>query len=418
MAYQRNGEFEVAQVAFSVSDDKEQWRPIATVPNRRLGEGSFEQTAIPLSAEVGQKARYLKLAVHKTPQAKRILLGEIVLEGPRQEAVRQACRMPPTPMQVKRVLDDALLNAGVQFLYGCYATELLVDRKGNLAGIVMANRSGRQAVVAKVLIDATPGATVAKMAGARMDPFPPGTHTFKRIVIGGRPADLPRVPTRQLPTPIYDREGRIHQAIEYTLDLPMNDGSFASYALAEQIARDMTWDREQVDSSETLFEIPTGRVKGKALQCCEWPGADKVDLDVFRPERTKGLYVLSGCADVTRRAVEKMLRPLEMMRVGERIGAAAAADAKEAPRPDSVRWPSQRKPVTSGDVATIPPGCECTPAARASRATGPALPCSADTTSCVGGVRAVPGRHRAARVEPGPSSWSTSMASLRRHPWA
>lgn len=355
MAYQRNGEFEVAQVAFSVSDDKEQWRPIATVPNRRLGEGSFEQTAIPLSAEVGQKARYLKLAVHKTPQAKRILLGEIVLEGPRQEAVRQACRMPPTPMQVKRVLDDALLNAGVQFLYGCYATELLVDRKGNLAGIVMANRSGRQAVVAKVLIDATPGATVAKMAGARMDPFPPGTHTFKRIVIGGRPADLPRVPTRQLPTPIYDREGRIHQAIEYTLDLPMNDGSFASYALAEQIARDMTWDREQVDSSETLFEIPTGRVKGKALQCCEWPGADKVDLDVFRPERTKGLYVLSGCADVTRRAVEKMLRPLEMMRVGERIGAAAAADAKEAPRPDSVKVAVlSGKPVTSGDVRDDP----------------------------------------------------------------
>jgi hypothetical protein len=365
MAYQRNDEFEVAEVAFFVSDDKEHWRPAATTANKRLGQG-FEQAAIPLSAAVEQKARYLKLAVRKTPQAKRILLGEIVLEGPQQDAVKQAYRMPPTPMQVKRVLDDALLNAGVQFLYGCYPTDLLVDHKGNVAGIVMANRSGRQAVVARVIIDATPHATVAQMAGARMDPFSAGTRTFKQVVVGGPPADLPRVPTRQLPTPIYDREGRIHQAIEYTLDLPMRDGSFASYALAEQVARDMTWNREQVDSSETLFEVPTGRIKGKAFQCCEWPGADKVDLDVFRPERTKGLYVLSGCADVTRRAVEKMLRPLEMMQVGARVGAAAATEAKRTQSPTGIEVAVQGgKPIASGDVRDDPawmrvhPGAAC-----------------------------------------------------------
>lgn len=374
MAYQRNDEFEVAEVAFFVGDDKEHWRPVATTVNERLGQG-FEQTAIPLSAAVDQKARYLKLAVRKTPQAKRILLGEIILEGPRQDAVKQASRMPPTPMQVKRVLDDALLNAGVQFLYGCYPTELLVDHKGNVAGIVMANRSGRQAVIARVIIDATPHATIAQMAGARMDPFSPGTRTFKRIVVGGRPADLPRVPTRQLPTPIYDREGRIHQAIEYTLDLPMRDGSFASYALAEQIARDMTWSREQVDSSETLFELPTGWIKGKAFQCCEWPGADKVDLDVFRPERTKGVYILSGCADVTRRAVEKMLRPLEMMQVGERIGAAAAAESRKAGRPDGVKVATRSgKPVTSGDVCDDPAWMRVHPGAASVRSGENMLP--------------------------------------------
>ncbi|HSW02524.1 MAG TPA: FAD-dependent oxidoreductase [Sedimentisphaerales bacterium] len=166
MAYQRNDEFEVADVAFFVGDDKEHWRPVATTVNNQLGQG-FEQMAIPLSAAVDQKARYLKLAVRKTPQARRILLGEIILEGPRQDVVKQASRMAPTPMQVKRVLDDALLHAGVQFLYGCYPTELLVDHKGNVAGIVMANRSGRQAVVARVIIDATPHATVAQMAGTR-----------------------------------------------------------------------------------------------------------------------------------------------------------------------------------------------------------------------------------------------------------
>jgi flavin-dependent dehydrogenase len=375
MAYQRNGEFEVAEVTFFASDDGEQWRPVATIANKRLGEGSFEQAAIPLSAAIGQKARYLKLAVRKTPQAKRVLLGEILLEGPQQETVRRAHRIPPTPMQVKRVLDDALLNAGVQFLYGCYATELLVDRSGKPAGIVMANRSGRQAVKAKVIIDATPRATVAAMAGARMDPYPAGTHTFKRIVIGGRPADLPRVPTRQLPTPIYGSDGKIHQAIEYTLDLPMNDGSFASYARAEQVARDMTWDCEQVDSSETLFEIPTDRIRGKALQCCTWPGADKVDLDVFRPDRVARLYVLSGCADVTRRAVEELLQPLEMMQVGERVGETAAAEAKRIPSLDGVTVVARSgKPALSGDVRDDPAWMRIDPKAARVKAGQSVLP--------------------------------------------
>ncbi|MEN6337841.1 MAG: DUF3999 family protein, partial [Phycisphaerales bacterium] len=355
MAYQRADDFEVAEVAVSAGDDKEHWQPVAVVANKRLEDGGFEQAAIPLSAEVDRKARYLRLAVHKTPEAKRVLLGEIVIEGPQQPVTRRAYRNPPTPMQVKRVLDDALLNAGVQFLYGCYATELLVDHKGKPAGIVMVNRSGRQAVRAKVIIDATPRASVARMAGARMDPYPAGTHTFKRIVVGGRPADLPRVPTRQMPTPVYDHEGRIHQAIEYTLDLPMNDGSFASYARAEQLARDMTWDREQVDSSETLFEIPADRIKGRALQCCAWPGADKVDLDVFRPDHVERLYVLSGCADVTRNAVDQLLRPLEVMGVGERIGKAAAADAKKVPSPDGVKVAVRNgRPMTSGDVRDDP----------------------------------------------------------------
>ncbi len=294
MIYQRKDDFEVAEVAFLVSSDGQQWRDVTTVRNLRLGEVSIEQTAIPLSASIGQKARYLKLAVRKSPQAQRVLLAEIVLESSERSVVRQTYRTPPTPMQVKRTLDDALLNAGVQFLYGCYATELLHDRSGKPAGIIMTNCSGRQAVRAKVIIDATPGATVARMAGVHFDPYPEGTHAFTRVVVGGQPVSDPQVRARQLPTPVYDGEGRIHQAIEYTLHIPMRDGSYASYAQAEQIARDMTWHPEQVDASEVLFELPPDRMRGKALQCCAWPGADKVDLDVFRPVRMERLYVLGG----------------------------------------------------------------------------------------------------------------------------
>jgi len=351
MVYQRNGEFEVADVSFWTSSDKEQWQQVATVHNRRLGEGSFEEAAIPLSAEIGRPTRYLKLAVRKTPEAKRVLLGEIVLEGEEQKTARGPHRMPPTPMQVKRVLDDALLNAGVQFLYGCYATELLQEEKGRLAGIVMTNCSGRQAVKAKVIIDATPRGTIARMAGAQFDPYPAGVYTFRRIVVGGSPVDAPYIKARQLPTPVFGSDGQIHQAIEYRLDLPMTDGSFASYARAEQAARDVTWHREQMDASEVLFEVPPDRMKGRALQCCTWPGAEKLDLEVLRPAKVERLYVLSGCADLSRRAAGQLLRPIELMRVGARVGTAAATEAKAAPAPRHVRLIAHPgTPVTAGEV--------------------------------------------------------------------
>lgn len=355
MAYQRNDEFEVADVVVSASSDKQQWQQLAVVANKRLGEGSFERTPIPLSTTVDRKVRYLRFTVHKTPGAKRVLLGEIVLEGPQQEAAAPAYRLPPTPMQVKRILDEALLNAGVQFLYGCYPTSLLLDSHGNLAGIVMANRSGRQAVKGRVIVDATPRAAVARMAGVQFEPDPAGTHTFKRIVIGGRPVATQGVQARQLPTPVYGNEGQIYQAIEYSLDIPMKDASIASYAQAEQIARDATWHSEQVDASEELFEVPTDRMKGQAVQCCDWPGADKVNLDVFRPNRVERLYVLSGRADVSRRAVEDFLRPLEFLQVGERIGAAAAIQAKAIPTATEVTVRQQTGDVIApGDVRDDP----------------------------------------------------------------
>ena len=352
LAYQRTNDFEVASVTIYASANKQQWQQAAVTKNKRLAEGSFEEAALPLSATIEQKARYLKFVVRKTPGAKRVLLGEIVLEKKAEVVTtRPAPRVPPTPMQVKRALDEALLNAGVQFLYGCYPTELLRDGAGRPAGLVMADRSGRQAIKAKVIIDATPRAAVARMAGAQFDPYPKGTQTFRRIVIGGQPRDAENTKARQLPSPVYGDNGRIYQAIEYTLEIPMENGSFASFAQAEQMARDKTWHPEQVDASETLFQVPPDHMRGQAQQCCAWPGTAKVDLGVFKPARVQRIYVLGGCADLSPRAAEQLLRPLELMDVGTRIGAAAAAETKKLASPKKVGLATQAgKSIATGDV--------------------------------------------------------------------
>ncbi len=352
LVYQRNDDFEVADVTVYASEDKQQWQQIAAVENERLGQGSFEEAAIRLTVPVGRKSRYLRFAVRKTPQVKRVLLGEIVLTEPDDGTTRRTTRRtPPAPMQVKRILDDALLNAGVPFLYGCYGTELLCDGSGNPAGIVMTNRSGRQAVIAKVIIDASPQAIIARLAGVPFTLYPTGMQTFKRIIVGGQPRDAEHMQARELPTPVYDRDGKIYPAIEYTLEIPVTDGSFASLAAVEQVARDKTWHPGQVDASEILFRVPADHMKGKGRQCCAWPGAEKVDLDVFRPARVKRLYVLGGCVDVSRRAAGQLLRPVELMEVGSRVGEAAAAEARRIASPRRVGLAARGgQPVTTGDV--------------------------------------------------------------------
>jgi len=254
-------------------------------------------------------------------------------------------------MQVKRTLDEALLEAGVQFLYSCYATDVLRDSNGKLVGIVMANRSGRQAVKAKVIIDATHRATVARIAGADFEPYPAGLHTFKYIVVGDQLSSDNELPARKMPAPILTSDGPARQAVEYTLKIPMEDGSFASFAKAEQIARDKTWTPTVEDASETLFQVPPDPLKGKKSLPEAWPGVEKIDLDVFRSKSVERLFVLGGCADVSRRAAAKLLRPLELMKVGSRIGEAAASDAKKIPRPVNLKLRGEAlHAASSGDV--------------------------------------------------------------------
>ena len=74
----------------------------------------------------------------------------------RRTNLRASASTAATPLQIKAALDDALLKAKVDFLYGCFPSDVLTNADGSICGIVMANRAGRQAVRAKVIIDATP----------------------------------------------------------------------------------------------------------------------------------------------------------------------------------------------------------------------------------------------------------------------
>ena len=157
-----------------------------------------------------------------------------------------------TPLELKRRLDATLRDARVEFLLSSFATDILRDAAGNLGGVVIANRAGRQAIIARTVVDATPEALVARIAGLSVTPLPP---TAGWRVIGG-PA---KHGARDLPVPVQAKASPSTKATApaepltchvYTLPLPVADASWAARAAAEQAARDATCDDRQLYACE------------------------------------------------------------------------------------------------------------------------------------------------------------------------
>ena len=234
-----------------------------------------------------------------------------------------------TPLAVKKALDDALVEAKVAFLFGCFTSDVLRDAEGQPCGIVIANRAGRQAVVAKVIVDATDRAAVARLAGAACRPWPAGDCPFQRVTIAG-PSGEPR-------------------SVVHDLRLPMPDASFASFAAAEQRARDQTYSDADLRGAESLFCVPPDAIIGQKDEAA-WQ-EQRPDLGHFRPRGVERLYVVSGCADLPRSVAARLLEPLGLLRLGRRIGSAAGRDALALPAPRRPHLPaSTAAALAAGDT--------------------------------------------------------------------
>ncbi len=354
-AFERKRDFQVKDVKVTASDDGTAWRDVGTI----LNAGSTNET-VDLYLPVNQKVRYLKFEISKTAESKRILLGEIAIETDLQQAGMKTdgYRIPPRPMQarpmqVKRALDKELLDAGVQFVYRSHVTDVIRDSKGNARGVVIANRSGRQAVIAKTVIDATLNAAACRAAGAEFTETKPSALTFERIVIGSDPNQGEGFQVQPIFFPVAQREG-VNGAIKYTFTATNYTDSFANLCRLEQFARDKTWNKKQLDSSENIFFIPPGAVKCADSITKPWPASVQADVNAFRVKGIGSLYVLSGYSDLARPLAEKLLNPPEYILIGQKIGKQAAADVKSIALSEKLAVNgSLRKSKITGEVKEI-----------------------------------------------------------------
>jgi len=241
---------------------------------------------------------------------------------------------PATPLHVKKTLDAALVKAGVRFLFGCYPTDVLHDEAHRPCGIVMANRAGRQAIVAKIIIDATDRAVVARLAGARCVPFGGGEVLFKRIVIAPGPGGKPRT-------------------VEHVLKLTLADFSPASLARAEQAARDATYVKGQLRAAERLVCVWPDPIVGR-VSAQDWKKGQAPSMGHFMPAGAKRIYVMSGCASVPRSAAADLLRPGALVSIGRIVGATAARQALSMAEPKAAAIPAGKDlPPGGPDVGEV-----------------------------------------------------------------
>ena len=308
--FQRDGAngFGTGAIRVQGSADKKAWVALGeTSQHVKGGDFECESMTVPLTG----KARYLKVTVPMAQGVARQLLSEFFVYPAKDPSSKAGVSDRTSPLKIKKTLDEALLNAGVPFLTGAHATEPLRDASGKIAGVVIANRSGRQAIKAKVVVDATERGLLARAAGGKASPFPAGTYTFKRTVVAGEAPRAENVRVKEL-FGIYNArvtgikpakgmpdmiQGRM---FECEIDLTMKDGSARSFAEAEQKARDLTFVPSQLDAADTLSLVPPDHIKGKASSESPWQGVDALDLNAFQPAETEYLFVLGAMADVSR----------------------------------------------------------------------------------------------------------------------
>ena len=321
-AFEKTDDYGVAAVHVQAGAAKADCQPIGKTDRRVVRKETARWSLIEMAMPVACRARYVKVLVERPENCRRLLLSELVIEADEGDAV-VSDTPATTPHRIKSTLDHELLRAGVQFLHGCYATDVLVDNAGKPAGIVMANRAGRQTVVAGVIIDATDRAAVARMAGAHAREWPGGALEFERVVLED------------------GKGGKLH-AVRHRLDIAMPDGSYASFARAEQEARDRTYQDGQLRASAFLFHVPVDSIVCRTT-AAEWSVGALPDIGHFQPRGVDRLYVLSGCADIPRSEAKRLLRPLGLVEAGERVGAAAAMEAQALPARSGLRVGAAQK---------------------------------------------------------------------------
>lgn len=252
-----------------------------------------------------------------------------------------------TPMQVKYPLEQSLVRDGIRFLYMTYPVCLLRDDEERIAGLVVVNRSGFQAIRAHTIIDATERALIGRMGRGEFRELKPGSQTFRRIVVGGEPTAVVGMTCRGLPGKIHVEEAE-YSGFEVEFSQQMDDASPRAFGKAEVTLRRMSWHPDQKLASDRLAcRLPDRLITDSPAEV--WCGADQLPLGALQCG-DDALYVLGGCADLSEAVAVELEKPCHLMKLGQRLGAHVAATLSERSIASTVAVQYRSDPVTEGDA--------------------------------------------------------------------
>lgn len=163
-----------------------------------------------------------------------------------------------SPMDAKLKLEKMLIESGIGFIYQVNPVCPVYDDNGDLAGLIVADRSGFQAIQAKVVLDATENSLVAKACSLKFSEFASGKHDVIRYQLGG--ANGTKVDKLSLS---YDVEGNETPVFRSTEQMDIQDATPATLAKAEVQAKLLSWHQDMTYGSDIskikgLPQVATG----------------------------------------------------------------------------------------------------------------------------------------------------------------
>lgn len=241
--------------------------------------------------------------------------GKLDLRDPLMtRAFAHAAGSPARPGALKSVLEEALLEADIPFLFMVRPAAVLRNAEGRLAGAILAARTSLFAITCRALVDATTHGLVATLAGIPLTPDADHPREIQWTVMG---KDAPKSWSGKVEqiTPVYrhlagNGNWQEHSSYRLSLTVDKNDGCPASigHLLRSHLVE---------DSVTFTAEHAVDPVR------CRWAAG----RDGFEAE--PGLFLLGRVLPFL--DVSDYLNPGTLAILGRDVGARAAGSAGSQP---------------------------------------------------------------------------------------
>jgi hypothetical protein len=221
----------------------------------------------------------------------------------------------------------------------------------------MSTRKGVQAVRAKMVVDATENAVLARSAGLAFREASEQPRTVRWVMIAEKPTTYDGLSARKLPIPVttYNLTGRSRvpsQAAwyEYTFQTRVND-DVADRLNFEAETRDWLYNKTQLYTADYPTLVPQSGIVSQFQGKVEATNPAALPLAVCQPAKMPGLWVVGGCSDVPRTVAESLSHPLPMLAFGKRVGEQVAREVAGRKSPQGLTMAGARKmTATQGRV--------------------------------------------------------------------
>jgi len=238
------------------------------------------------------------------------------------------------PLHLKLELDRTLRKAGIPVLLSTVPGELVHDEAGAFAGLTICNRSGRQLLPCRAILDGTMRGDIARIAGLPLTPPANVFPVVRRIIGGDAPAEA-CAPSSSF-TGLWEREGDVSFVVNdvahasplwaYHTEGHLADGSWSAWMNLEQRLRTATYRPGQDQSADGLFASTGERLHP------DTPPASLASLTANAISAMEGrLWFTGPVANLDASGRTETLRPDKAAHWGETVAALMQAHLPPPP---------------------------------------------------------------------------------------